>query len=90
MSEIVHYSIMFSCIFAFPSLSLQHIIVPNIHFATVLYGSQKYFCCKKHFCMCESMYLMLANKVYLYFEGGTLYLLFIYVCVCVYIYIRYR
>jgi hypothetical protein len=66
------------------SLSLQHIIL-NIHFATVLYGSQKYFCCKKRFCMCKSMYLMLANKMYLYFEGGTVYLFYIYIYIYLFI-----
>jgi hypothetical protein len=55
-------------------------IILNLHCAAVLYGSQKYFCCKEHFYMSESMYLMLANKVYLYFEGKTMYLLCIYVC----------
>ena len=43
------------------------------------------FCSNKHFYMCESMYLMLANKLYLYFEDRTVYLL----CVCVCLLIMY-
>jgi len=76
------FIILFSSVVSLLSLSsLRHIIILNLHFATVLYGYQKYFCCKEHFYMSESMYLMLANKVYLCFEGKTVYLL--YVCVWV-------